>query len=160
MSSKGINKVGAGLAAGFVATIPMTLAMVWLWKRLPHEEQYALPPQEIVTILADKADLPVPLTPEQHLVATGLSHFGFGAAAGAVYALQEDNVSGPPVLKGMAFGTLVWATWYLGLWPLFRVFKPATQHPPRRNALMIASHLVWGATLALLVARENGNTRS
>lgn len=42
MSSAGINKVGRGAAAGFIATIPMTVAMVWLWKRLPRQEQYAL----------------------------------------------------------------------------------------------------------------------
>lgn len=100
-----------------------------------------------------------PITAQQHLAVTGLTHFGFGAAAGALYALHEEKVSGPPVVKGMVFGTLIWLTWYLGLWPLFRVLKPATQHPARRNALMIVSHLIWGAALDALVRRGNGNVR-
>jgi hypothetical protein len=29
--------------------------------------------------------------------------------------------------------------------------KPATEHPRRRNALMIGVHLVWGATTALSI---------
>ena len=152
MGNTAFNKIGIGLAAGLVATVPMTLAMVWAWKRLPREEQYALPPQEIVTILADKADLPVPLTPNQHLAATSLSHFGFGAMAGALYALKEEEVNAPPACKGMAYGLLVWMTWYLALWPLFRVLKPAIRHPVRRSALMIGAHLVWGAALSPLVA--------
>ncbi len=152
MSSGTANKILSGLAAGFVATVPMTLAMVWIWKRLPRREQYALPPQEIVTMLADKADLPVPITPAQHLAATGLSHFGFGAITGAVYALYEEHIDAPPAVKGMAFALLVWGTNYLFVWPTLRVLKPATQHPARRNAMMIAAHLVWGATLGPLVA--------
>jgi hypothetical protein len=27
--------------------------------------------------------------------------------------------------------------------------KPATDHPPRRNALMMGVHLVWGAATAM-----------
>ena len=152
MSSGTANKIFSGLAAGFAATIPMTLAMVWIWKRLPREEQYALPPQEIVTVFADKADLPVPITSGQHLAATGLSHFGFGAVTGAVYALYEDRLDAPPVVKGMAFALLVWGTSYLIVWPTLNVLKSAVRHPARRNAMMIAAHLAWGATLGPLVA--------
>jgi hypothetical protein len=32
--------------------------------------------------------------------------------------------------------------------PGLRILQPAHDHPGRRNALMIAAHLVWGTTLA------------
>jgi hypothetical protein len=28
---------------------------------------------------------------------------------------------------------------------------PATRHPPRRNALMVAAHVVWGGVLGALL---------
>lgn len=38
---------------------------------------------------------------------------------------------------------------------------PATKHPARRNALMIAAHVVFGAALGLLVERlEKADTPS
>jgi uncharacterized membrane protein YagU involved in acid resistance len=46
------------------------------------------------------------------------------------------------------YGVLVWGVSYLGWIPGARILKPATQHRARRNVLMIACHLVWGATLA------------
>ncbi|HAE50229.1 MAG: hypothetical protein CMO30_07955 [Tistrella sp.] len=42
----------------------------------------------------------------------------------------------------------MWAASYLGWIPAARILKPATRHPWRRNLLMIAAHLVWGASLA------------
>jgi hypothetical protein len=42
---------------------------------------------------------------------------------------------------------------------VFRVLKPATQHPARRNALMIFSHLIWREVLDTLVRYRNGNAR-
>jgi hypothetical protein len=29
------------------------------------------------------------------------------------------------------------------------ILKPATEHPARRNLLMIVVHLIWGASMAL-----------
>ena len=39
------------------------------------------------------------------------------------------------------------------------ILKPATRHPGRRNMLMIAAHIVWGAATAramreIAIARE------
>jgi len=49
---------------------------------------------------------------------------------------------------GAGYGVAVWALSYLGWIPALNVLKPATQHPPRRDLLMIAAHLVWGTALA------------
>jgi hypothetical protein len=31
------------------------------------------------------------------------------------------------------------------------ILRPATEHPARRNALMIGAHVVWGVALGLIV---------
>ena len=43
---------------------------------------------------------------------------------------------------------MVWVLSYFGIMPGLRILRPAHDHPGRRNALMIAAHLVWGGTLA------------
>ena len=47
----------------------------------------------------------------------------------------------------------------MGWIPALNLLEPATEHPARRNALMIAVHLVWGTATAealreLAAARE------
>jgi hypothetical protein len=58
------------------------------------------------------------------------------------------------VLAGTLYGLVVWGASYLGLVPALGLLSPATRHPRRRNALMIAAHLVWGAALGLLAAQR------
>jgi putative membrane protein len=41
---------------------------------------------------------------------------------------------------------------YLLALPILKILTPATEHPARRNILMILAHFVWGATLGLVVA--------
>ena len=36
----------------------------------------------------------------------------------------------------------------MGWIPAAGILKPATEHPPRRNLLMVGVHLVWGAATA------------
>jgi uncharacterized membrane protein YagU involved in acid resistance len=82
-----------------------------------------------------------------------LAHFGYGAATGALYAPLARALRPPAVPGGVAFGLAVWGASYLGLLPALGILRPATEHPPRRTALMIAAHVVWGAVLGLLVAQ-------
>ena len=73
------------------------------------------------------------------------AHFGFGAAAAALFAVlfRTRNPA-----AGAAYGVAVWTASYLGWIPAFRILRPATGHPARRNALMIGVHIVWGAGVA------------
>jgi hypothetical protein len=73
------------------------------------------------------------------------AHFGYGAATGVVYALFRTRGY---VLSGVAYGLLVWTVSYFGIMPGLRILTPAYAHPGRRNALMIAAHLIWGSTMA------------
>lgn len=140
----------AGAVAGLVATAPMTLAMEWMFRRLPWRERYPLPPSQIVKKLTHMAGLRGHVDREEHAALTLASHFGYGAVAGAVYAPIARAIPLPAGLKGIVFGLLVWAISYLGWLPGVHILPPATKHPPRRNALMIAAHIVWGLVTGVL----------
>jgi hypothetical protein len=126
-----------GALAGFAATAVMTAAMRRLHARLPADERYPLPPREIAERVSPGA------TGDDALRDLSLAaHFAYGAAAGAVLASggtrHNDAV-------GALFGAGVWTASYFGWVPAFDILRPASEHPARRNALMVGVHLVWGS---------------
>ncbi len=133
-------------------------AFVWAMRRfLSPREQYPLPPREIVAELAEESGLRRVLTPAQEYAVAVACHYGYGSAAGAVYgALTPPGASAPA--RGAAFGLALWAVSYGGWLPALGILRPVTQHPPRRNALMIAGHLVWGLTLAASVRASSDSS--
>ncbi len=148
-----MNALLTGLLAGFTATVPMTAVMELLHRCLPWPQRYPLPPREITTETAERIGISEHLDEPKLSAAVVASHFGYGTAAGAVYAPLADKLPGPPALKGAAFGLAVWTASYLGWLPAAGFLSAATREPLHRNALMITAHLVWGATLGLLVDR-------
>jgi putative membrane protein len=160
----------AGMTAGFTATAPMTAAMALMHRMLPEEERYPLPPRQIVDNTVRKAELEAEAPGQaQHAGErdTGLedlarderagvalaAHFAFGAMAGTAYGPIARTRPGSPALAGVGFGLMVWLSQYLGVLPAVGVLSNATHHPARRNALMIAAHVVWGASLGLMADR-------
>lgn len=139
-----------GAAAGLVATVPMTLVMEALHRTLPPREQYPLPPREITEEVAEKAGINEHLQESERRALTWISHFGYGATMGALYAPLTYHYRFDPLIGGVSYGLAVWAGSYLGWLPAADILRPATEHPPRRNALMITAHVVWGATAGLL----------
>jgi len=155
-----MNRILLGALAGLAATAPMTLAMKLMHEQLPRDEQYPLPPRQVTEGMAEKAGVNEHLDEEEREAATWASHFAYGAACGALYgALSGERVDGHPVLAGVGFGVAVWAGSYLGWLPAAGIIRPATEHPPRRTALMIAAHVVWGATTGVAVERLSGRRR-
>lgn len=145
-----MNKFLAGAAAGTLATVPMTLTMVWLHRQIPKTVRRELPPERITMNIADELGLERVLDEEAEQKAVSLvNHFAYGAAAGALYATIAESADFPPAAKGVAFGLAVWTGSYLGWLPVAGILLPATEHPARQNALMIAAHVVWGAALGL-----------
>jgi uncharacterized membrane protein YagU involved in acid resistance len=140
-----------GFIGGLVATGPMSVVMVLLHRRLPPAERYPLPPHEITTKAMESVPEAEPMDPAKHAALTWMAHFGYGGAAGALYAGVQRWLPRPPA-GGLLFGMLVWAFSYLGLLPGLRVLTSATAHPARRNVLMIVAHLVWGGVLAVIYA--------
>ncbi len=143
------SRLLVGAIAGFVGTAAMTAVMRRMHGRLPTNERYPLPPREITETIAE---------PRGETTAEDLSlaaHFAFGAATGSLLGAPEGKMS---LGRGLLGGLAVWTGSYFGWVPAGRILKPAHRHPLRRNALMIAAHLVWGATTAL-TARELAKSR-
>ena len=143
-----------GAIAGFAGTLAMTAAMRRMHEKLPPKERYPLTPREIIDSSAVKAD--VPLEGEAAKDVTIAAHFAYGATSGAL--LGAANVAMGPV-SGAVGGLGIWLGSYLGWIPAASILKPATDHPRRRNLLMLAAHVVWGAATAaamreLVAARE------
>ncbi|XHR27464.1 MAG: hypothetical protein ACFUZC_16150 [Chthoniobacteraceae bacterium] len=138
-----------GAIAGMVATGPMTVAMILLHRRLPQQERYPLPPREITEKLAEATGTRDHVREPLATAVTLAAHFGYGAATGTVFGLVPKP-AGPSALEGAGFGLLVWVASYLGLLPATGLLPSATEHPARRNLLMIGAHLLWGAALGWL----------
>ena len=148
-----MKRVLFGALAGLAATAPMTLAMKLMHEQLPREERYPLPPRQVTEGLAAKAGVSGHMGEDEREAATWVSHFAYGAACGALYgALSGGRLDEHPLAAGAGFGVAVWAGSYLGWLPAAGIISPATEHPARRNALMIAAHVVWGATAAAALA--------
>ena len=157
-----MNRILLGALAGLAATAPMTLAMKLMHASLPRHEQYPLPPRQVTEGMAEKAGVNEHLDEEERAAATWVSHFAYGTACGALYGALSDGLDGlgvPPALSGVGFGLAVWAGSYLGWLPAAGLISPATEHPPRRNALMIAAHVVWGAAAGVMLDKLAGGER-
>lgn len=148
-----MNHMITGALAGLAATAPMTLAMEALHRHLPTHEQYPLPPRLITEKVTEEAGIATKLNEVDHKRLTWIAHFSYGAAAGALYAPLAKRMRLSPVTGGALYGLAVWAGSYMGLLPAAGILRPATEHPARRTALMIAAHMVWGATIGALIDR-------
>ena len=137
------SRLVIGGIAGFVGTMAMTMAMRRLHRRLPAKERYPLTPREIIDSGSKQVGLP--LADEAAKDITAVAHFAYGAACGALLAAADPE---PKKRTGAAAGVAIWLASYMGWIPAVGNLKPATQHPGRRNLLMIGVHLVWGAATA------------
>jgi hypothetical protein len=133
------SRAALGAVAGYCATLAMTAMMQRLHERLPEEERYPLTPREITETVAPAR------TDDSTATRTLLAHFAYGALTGALYGFASKRAG---LAGGALYGVGVWCASYLGWIPSFAILKPATQHPARRNALMLAAHVVWGAVTA------------
>ena len=152
-----IRRLLKGAIAGFMATVPMSATMLLGWGLLPKREKYPLPPRLITEEITKRMQLEEHLNEESLIGLTIVSHFGYGALIGSIYALFERWVPGYPSFKGVMTGIAIWVGSYLGWLPAMRILSPATQHPWRRNLLMIVAHVIWGVTLGEGVRKLSAN---
>jgi uncharacterized membrane protein YagU involved in acid resistance len=147
------NRFLRGAAAGLVATVPMTIVMEGLRAALPAERHRRMPPREVVDRTVEKT---IETTGEgaqldagDRVALTTIAHFAFGAAAGAVYGAAVGSRRAS-ILTGLAYGLTVWAAAYgVGL-PSLGLHPAAPRDTKDRNWVLVASHVVWGATLGTL----------
>lgn len=151
----GFALIGTGFAAGLLATLPMMILMVVSHRFLRARERYPLPPHIIMSrLLGGRWGIATSTGKggaAELSVLTMTSHFSYGGACGSVFALVERAVPLPGPVKAIVFGLGVWAASYLAWLPAFGILEPATEAPPRRNAVMIAAHIVWGAAAGMLL---------
>ena len=120
----------------------MSAAMRRLFRTLPQDEQYPLPPREIT-------ERALPALPERsQLDATLASHFVFGAAAGGLMAASGADRSST---RGIGAALAIWIGSYMGWVPGFGLLRPMSRHPFARNLLMLTAHIVWGTITAATV---------
>lgn len=153
--SKLIEYAFDGAIAGLAATGPMSAVMETAAKYLPKRERYPLPPRIITRNVTRKAGFEPPANTTAETALTMAAHFSYGAGVGALYGLLIGRNAGP--FSGAAYGLAVWTTSYLGVLPALKLLSSATEHPPRRNALMIGAHLVWGAALGAACRRARSD---
>ena len=153
-------RVLVGALGGLSATGPMTIAMILLHRCLPARQRYSLPPREITVHLAKKAGVHRKLGPEARAALTLINHFGYGAMAATIYSMADARIPVSALVKGPIFGALVWIVSYFGFLPAVGILDPATKHPPSRNALMLATHLVWGLVVGVFIETLLSEKRS
>lgn len=139
-----------GATAGLVGTGPMTVFMLLTQRFLPKGQRYTLPPEMITQQLAKRAHVRQHMNKRVILGATMVSHFAYGATMGMIYSPLEKLVPLPAVLKGVIFGLFIWAASYLGLLPLLGISAAGEKEPMKRNLMMVAAHILWGATLGVV----------
>jgi uncharacterized membrane protein YagU involved in acid resistance len=138
-----------GALAGLAATLPMTGAMLLLYRRLPAEERQPLPPRRIADAFVGRAHAEDDLTEGEETLVALAGHFGYGAVTGALYSLAYRRLRLPALVSGVSYGLAVWVASYLGWLPAAKVLPPATRDTPGRNFLMVFAHIVWGIFLDL-----------
>jgi uncharacterized membrane protein YagU involved in acid resistance len=144
------KRVRAGAIGGLVATIPMSVFMLWWHQRMPWSRRDALPPRQITRNALAAIGVHGKFTRSQEKAITVANHFAYGATVGAGYGCvaSAETLRGA-VSEGAIYGAGVWAASYLGWLPEAGFYKPAVREPLERHAMMIAAHVVWGGTLGL-----------
>lgn len=145
-----IKKLAAGTAAGFIATLPMSVAMLIMENWFADSWQ-PLPPKEVTDEALHAIGLDELENKHPNKV-TVAAHFSYGAAVGALYPLLQ-SLPLPTLVSGMLYGLIVWGTSYLGVLPALGLIEPVDERPRDRNLLMIIAHLVWGASLSAIYTK-------
>ena len=138
-----------GATAGTIATALMS-ALMLAARRLGITAE--LPPEKITSKMLRRHGIR-PDAGQQDALATGL-HFAFGAAAGGAFGVIARRVPVPSVPLGMAYGAAIWGVSYMGWLPSVGLMPRADHDQRGRQAVMLAGHLVFGATLGVLAGRR------
>lgn len=138
-----------GVSAGLAASVPMTAAMLLIQQHLPPESREPQEPQQITDELLRRLGILSRLSLQQRFAATLAAHLGYGGTTGAAYSVVAPWIPVPRRVRGLTYGLAVWAAGYAGWLPALRILPPPQDRPAGRNCLLVASHLVWGATLEL-----------
>ena len=116
-----------------------------------------LPPTRITRRTLDEVSDGPPRGAWLHASAAAL-HLGVGVGAGVMYVtIVGDRPVGriPPVIRGLAFGTVLWTMAYVGVLPAMGLMPPPPADERRRPAAMLVAHWIHGGCLAYLTERAD-----
>jgi len=142
-----MSSIPKGALAGAVATGAMTVHMLWA-ERTGRVDDLA--PEHITE--AGLAAVGVRPSEGEHAAATTLAHLGFGASAGALYALVARRWASNMAI-GVAYGLAVAAASYQGWVPALGILPPLSDASGGRRNELLVSHVIYGATLAWVSGR-------
>jgi hypothetical protein len=142
-----MNELMRGAVAGAAATVPMTGVILGA---KAAGLLYVPPPKQITAEAEQQTGAGANLSQGDFTLSWLAAHFGFGAAAGALFGLGRPLLPGPAWLKGLIFGTAVWAVSYLKVLPGLGLYPPPSRDRDSRTGTMIVAHLVYGSVLAEL----------
>lgn len=149
MEVVGVQTFMRGFVAGFTGTVAMTAVItVEVLTGLMREE----PAPETVSAHAEEAvglreHLPEPAFQVSWL----MQHFGYGTNGGVGYALARRFLPvEQPVLAGMMYGIALYLIGYAGWLPVLHLYPLPQRNPRRKVAMLVAEHLVYGTTTALV----------
>ena len=148
-----IRSVLVGATAGAVATVAMSALMLGA-KRVGITG--TLPPELIARDALRAVGQKTPGAEEEHTLAA-VAHLGFGAAAGALFAIlteRADAVRSTLIAApaGMLYASGIWLVSYQGWVPACGIMPPASRDRRGRVATMLAAHWVYGAALGVLTS--------
>jgi uncharacterized membrane protein YagU involved in acid resistance len=142
-----VRRLIVGGISGAAATLPMSVAMLAMHFGIPGQQNFLLPPHEIMKKLLVVVRPPGYPRTWSDLGYTTLNHFGYGSFAGTPFGFVYGRTAGESTARGVGYGLAVFVFGYLGWLPVMRILHPAREYPPARLATIIVSHVVWGASL-------------
>ena len=148
-----LRSASVGAAAGSAATIAMSALMLGA-KRIGITG--TLPPVLIARDALRAIDHKTPVAEEEHALAA-VAHLGFGAAAGALFAILTEGADAArsrwiAASMGMLYASGIWLVSYQGWVPALGIIPRASRDRRGRAATMAVAHLVYGGALGVLTA--------
>ena len=145
-----VGSLASGAIAGAIATVAMSAVMLGA-KRARITG--TLPPELITRDAIEAVAGEAPSKAEED-AAVAVAHVGFGAVAGALFALFTTRSARRSVPNAAAIGALyatgIWLVSYQGWVPALGIMPPASRDRRGRVATMVVAHWVYGAVLGVL----------
>lgn len=155
-----LGAIGRGLLAGVVGTAAMDLVWFARYKRSGGEDN--LVDWEFSADLKDWEAAPAPAQVGRRVVeglfqrelpadtaplVSNVTHWGYGAAWGALFGLVAGSLRSPRLGHGLALGPVAWASGYVVL-PLANLYKPMWEYDLKTLGRDLSAHTAYGLTTA------------
>src|SRR5438034_874913 len=111
----------------------------------PRSHHHHVSPSERLVATVYREVIHRPARPMEMKIGGSAIHFGFGAAAGAIYGAAAEVEPRVTIGEGTLFGTAVFIAADEIALPLTGLAEPPQRTPPRRHLYALFSHFAYGA---------------